>query len=341
MSPLSIHSFVEILVSLFPVFLFLAALIFLDSYKLISLRSTLLTIGVGVLIALLSLLINITLLDGFRWDVERYERYGAPVVEEVLKAGYLMYLIRSKKVGFMVDAAIYGIAIGAGFAFVENIYYLGTILHASIVLWIVRGFGTAIMHGGTTAIFGIIAKSAADRTSSENLRVFLPGLALAMFIHSFYNHFFLSPILYTLVILMALPLVMTIVFTRSEKATRNWLGVGFDSDVDLLSMITLGNFTGSNIGRYLSSLKNQFSGEVVVDMLCLLRIHVELSIRAKGILLMRQSGFRILPDPEIREKFSEMAYLRKNIGPTGLLAISPFLHTSSRDLWQLNLLNSQ
>lgn len=341
MSPLSIHSFVEILVSLLPVFLFLAALIFLDSFKLISLRSTLLTIGIGVLVALLSMLINSMLMDGFDWDLERYARYGAPVVEEVTKAIYLIYLIRSKKVGFMVDAAIYGFAIGAGFAFVENIYYLGTISHANIVLWIVRGLGTAIMHGGTTAILGIIAKSAADRTSSENLRVFLPGLALSMVIHSFYNHFFLSPILYTLVILTALPLVMTIVFTRSEKATRNWLGVGFDTDVDLLSMITSGNFTESNIGRYLSSLKNQFSGEVVADMLCLLRIHVELSIRAKGILLMRQSGFRILPDPEIREKFSEMTYLRKNIGPTGLLAISPFLHTSSRDLWQLNLLNSQ
>jgi hypothetical protein len=30
--------------------------------------------------------------------------------------------------------------------------------------------------------------------------------------------------------------------------------------------------------------------------------------------------------------------LEKNIGKTGKLAIAPFLHTGSRDLWQLHLL---
>ncbi|MEK6571657.1 MAG: hypothetical protein AABZ61_09815, partial [Bacteroidota bacterium] len=89
------------------------------------------------------------------------------------------------------------------------------------------------------------------------------------------------------------------------------------------------------------SLKNRFPGELVADMLCLLRLQVELSIRAKGILLMREAGFRVTPDPEIKEKFTELAYLEKSIGKTGQLAILPFIHTSSRELWQLHMLGKK
>ena len=79
-------------------------------------------------------------------------------------------------------------------------------------------------------------------------------------------------------------------------------------------------------------------GEVIADMLCLLRLYVELSMRAKGVLLMQGAGFRVAEDPEIKEKFDELKYLENSIGKTGHLAIAPFLHKSSRDLWQLHML---
>ena len=53
------------------------------------------------------------------------------------------------------DAAIYGFAVGTGFALVENVYYLLSLPGAPAALWIVRGFGTAVMHGGTTAILAM------------------------------------------------------------------------------------------------------------------------------------------------------------------------------------------
>jgi len=116
------------------------------------------------------------------------------------------------------------------------------------------------------------------------------------------------------------------------------LEIGLDTDVSLLELITTGDIINSKIGLYLQSLKSKLSGEVVADMLCLLRLHLELAIRAKGILLMQDAGFAISTDPEIKEKFSELKYLEKNIGKTGKLAISPILHNSTRDLWQLYFL---
>ena len=76
-------------------------------------------------------------------------------------------------------------------------------------------------------------------------------------------------------------------------------------------------------------------------MLCYLRIHVELSIAAKGTLLMRQSGFNVTPDASLKAKFEELDYLKKAIGRTGLLALAPFLHTSSQDLWQIHFVKDE
>lgn len=330
---------IKIVVSLFPVFVFLSALIFLDSYKLVKVRSVLLTILFGSLVAGLCAVINSWLSGMLLLEFKFFTRYVAPIVEETLKAIFLIYLIRLEKVGFMVDAAIFGFAIGAGFATIENIFYLQKIQDANVLVWIVRGFGTAIMHGTTTAIFGMISKNLSDKYSSKNVHIYWAGLAAAILIHSFYNHFFLPPILITICFVISLPLVIVFVFDLSEQATRKWLGVGFDTDVDLLEVITTGDILASRIGKYLDSLKSRFPGEVVVDMLCYLRLHLELAVRAKGILLMRQSGFDPASDPEIKTKFEELKYLQKSIGKTGKLAILPFLRTSSRDLWQLYLID--
>ena len=43
-----------------------------------------------------------------------------------------------------------------------------------------------------------------------------------------------------------------------------------------------------------------YRGEVVADMLCYMRLHVELALRAKGVLLMRESGLEAPIDEETR-----------------------------------------
>ncbi len=238
----------------------------------------------------------------------------------------------------MVDGAIHGFAIGAGFACVENMYYLHELENPNLLLWIIRGFGTAVMHGGTTAIFGVISKDLSDRLPKLGLGVFVPGLLVGAAIHSFFNLSLLSPVMETFLVIVLLPLLFMLVFKRSEDATRRWLGVGLDADMEILRLIMTEDLSESHIGKYLHSLKEKFSGEVIVDMLCMLRLHTELAIRSKGVLMLREAGFRSMPDAETVEKFKELEYLQKSIGKTGKLAVKPFLHTSSRDLWQIYML---
>ena len=161
---------------------------------------------------------------------------------------------------------------------------------------------------------------------------------LAVVLHSAFNHFFFSPIASTAGIAALLPLLLGAVFARSEAAVGGWLGRGFDADTEMLELINSGRLSDSPVGRYLHALKDRFQGPVVADLLCTLRLHTELALRAKGILMMRENGFDVAVDEATREKFAELRYLEKSVGKTGLLAIQPMLHMSRKDLWQLYML---
>jgi RsiW-degrading membrane proteinase PrsW (M82 family) len=328
-------------ISVLPVVVFLISLVFLDSYKLVSLRAVILAALFGLGVAFVALLINNYLLGTLPLDQARYKHYVAPLIEEVLKASFIVYVIRAKRVGFMVDAAILGFAVGAGFAIVENFYHVSEHVGVSLFTCLGRGFGTAVMHGGATALVGIVAQSLSERYVSIGPKVFLPAIAIAYAIHSLYNHIVVAPVLSVVGIVILIPLVIVLAFRQSERNLRDWLGVGFDTDADMLDIITRGGIARTGIGRYLESFREALPQSAVADMLCLLRLHAELSIQAKGVLLMREAGFETKPDPEVREKLIELEFLEKSVGKTGMRALAPFLHWRTRDLWQLHMLGKR
>lgn len=330
---------IALTVSVLPVFLFLGALVLLDSYKLIPLRAILFAVAAGAAAAVVSYFVNVSLQPALEMSLARYTVLVAPVLEELLKAIYIVWLLRRNKVGFVVDAATYGFAVGTGFAFVENILSLQIHPQPTIWAWIVRGFGTALMHGGTTAIFAMISRTLHNRAPLFRLALVLPGLAVAVVLHSLYNQFLVAPLLATALIVLVFPYIVMFLFKKSEWETSSWLGAGFDTDQELLRVMHAGEVSDSPVGRYLKGLRTSVPPEVIVDMMCLLRLRAELGIRAKGILLMREAGFEADPDPSLPAKLEEMHYLEQSIGKTGMRALKPFVHTSTQDLWQLNFLD--
>jgi RsiW-degrading membrane proteinase PrsW (M82 family) len=328
----------RILVGLLPVFAFLLALILLDSFKLVKVRTVVGLIFAGGLAAVASFFLNVKIGAAFGLDGTTIARYIAPIVEEILKSLFIVYLLARHRVAFLVDAAIVGFSVGAGFAAVENIHYFVALGDNGVAMWIVRGFGTALMHGTVSAIVAIISKQLVEQHGGPRPWVFLPGLALATVLHSGFNHFFIAPTLTTVLILVVLPVFFVAVFHFSESRTREWLGTGFDTDAELLEAVNAGKVSDSRISAYLAELRHSFPAPTVVDMVCLLRLRLELSIRAKGILLARQSGFEVPPDPDMEGRFAELKYLEHSIGRTGLLAMKPLFHFSDRDLWQYHMI---
>ena len=327
--------------ALVPVLCLLALLVVMDSFKLVPLRFVFGAIAAGVGAALAALAVNVWLIDGLGVPIPVLTRVIAPVTEELLKLVFVVYAVRRKRVGFPVDAAIIGFAVGAGFALVENAYYLIALPSAGVSLWIIRGFGAAILHAATTGIAAIVAQSLSARRPGQGFRVFVPGVLAAIAMHGIYNQFVLPPVAATLILIAVLPPLVLLTFERSERSTREWMSAGLDLDVELLRLVLSEDFGETRLGTYLNTLRERFPGPVVADMFCLMRVELELGIRAKGMLMAREAGIEIAMDDELIAALAEVRYLEKAIGPTGLLAIAPLQVSSERDEWHKFLLREQ
>jgi len=327
------------LIALVPVLLFLVGLMQLDGYKLMRLRTVLVLVVAGGLAAGASYLVNNYLYGRFTGDFAAYSREVSPWIEEALKAVLLVFLMRTRRVGLVVDAGIAGCAIGTGFALIENLYYLTSRPDAALAVQVIRGFGTAIMHGGTTTVLAMICVALYERRPHGGLHLLLPGYLTAVALHTGFNFLLGRPALATLAMLVVLPLVIGLSFGQSERGLRRWLDTDLDSKVRLLEAINSGTFLDSHAGRYLQALRERFRGEDLVDMLCCLRLHGELALRAKGVLLLRESGMEEPAlDEETRGKLAELEHLKRNIGKLGLLALRPLMMARGKDIWELTLL---
>ena len=325
-------------IGLIPVLLFVFALWIMDSYKLVPRRRIYAAIAAGALAAFLCYQFNTFIFQRAGDSQDRYAFLGAPVVEELAKAAYWIFLIATARVAFLVDSAICGFATGAGFALIENIFYLHVLEGKSIGVWLLRGFGTAVMHGGVAALGAIISVYLAETRQWRGLRQFAPGVLCAIGLHSLFNQGVVSPIASTAITVAGLPLILALAFYISERSLRQWLGGKLDRDLDMLNMIDRGEFDQTRSGAYLLSLHEAFPAEIRADMLCLLHLNIELSVRAKSDLLFREAGFEPPPDPELEQRLKELQYLRKSLGPTGMLALRPLLSQTPRDVWEMHRL---
>jgi RsiW-degrading membrane proteinase PrsW (M82 family) len=323
------------LLGLLPVLGYLGLLLLLDSYQLMPLRQVMALLAAGMVLAVAALLVNDALLELLDLPISAYSRWVAPAVEEALKAGVIVWLIRRHRVGFLIDAAIAGFAVGCGFALLENVHALTRLVDAGIATWVVRGFGTAVMHGGATAVFAMMALLVQERDESGAVRAAWLGYAAAVLVHALFNRLTGSPQTAAVVMLVLVPALLLVAFWLGERALADWLGRGFDADAELLRLLRSGQWTDAPVGRYLMSLRSRFPAPVLADLLSYLRLFTELSMRAKGQLMMREQGFEPRWDEAARADLAELQHLERAIGVAGTVALTPLLPMRRRALRQL------
>jgi protease PrsW len=329
---------INVAIALAPVVAFLILLWLMDSFRLVRPASILAALAYGVVAAAAVWWLHDWLLSAGHVPAAVLSRYGAPLTEETAKAVLVVILVATARVGFLVDAAVLGFAVGTGFALFENLIYLRALPDATVIVWLVRGLGTAMLHGGTTAIFAMLSKTYADRDRDWLGLAFLPGWTAAVGLHAMFNHRLLPMIAQVLVLLVALPLLVLWVFARSERSTREWVGAGLDLDLELLALVASESFVLTPFARYLQELRARMPGTVVADMFCLLRLELELSIQAKAMLLAREAGLDVPVDEDLAASLAERRYLHQSIGALGLLALKPLQVTSYRDTWHRHVL---
>ncbi|HTW33926.1 MAG TPA: PrsW family glutamic-type intramembrane protease [Rhizomicrobium sp.] len=330
------HFALEASLGLGPVLLFLAALVYMDSFKLVGVFDVLGVIALGILAAALSYAASGAIMDYFHADFRDYSRYIAPFVEEGLKAAMMIWLFSRNRIGFMIDAAIIGAAVGGGFALAENVYYAHVFPDANIATWVIRGLGTAVMHSGTTAVFGIATEALRERREGLGLVSAIPGFLFAVSLHSIFNQFMDFPFASTAGILIVLPLMLMIAVDKSEHEVHGWLIHDYESHEHLLDDIRSGVFAHSEAGAFILSLAAKFSKETVADIFAYMKLHTELVLCAEKLLLGREHGDKVAACRMDAEQFTRLHALERKIGRTALLAVWPHLKFSRQELFELH-----
>ena len=333
--------FLKALIALAPVIVLVVVLFRLDSHRLLGTHFMARVFVAGGLSAIACYYINAFAIEYIALDFTRYSRLVAPLIEEMVKASIIVYLFHTNRIGFLIDAGILGFTVGAGFSFVENIYYLHTAHDAHYGVWAVRGFGTAIMHGGATALFAIIAEVMTERHLKMNPLLYVPGLIVAFLLHAVFNHFPISPILSTVVTLLILPTILFLLFERNESTIHNFLEMDFASHRKLLKQIRHGEFTGCEAGRFLKDMQEKLAAPVAQEMIDYFCLHTELVLNAESILLAREKGIDVEVGFEIQEKLRRMHALEDHIGHAGMRTLRPHLQFTAKDMWEIHLLEDE
>lgn len=310
--------------SLSPIILFLLMLISLDSYKIVPPKTILKNMGYGGFSALILFLIyNLLRIASFELPFD--DRFMSPVIEEIIKNCIMLILIYRHKAVFIIDGAIIGFSIGSGFAFIENIFYL-YLQNTNLSSYIIRGFGTALMHGAVVSFFAMIIILHKHRYNTVKPLSISMGLFSAIIIHNLYNNALFDLVYYTVFQMIFLISIFILIFNYSEIMMRKCMERDFDDEISLLESLKRNKFKKTKKGRYLYSLKKYLPKDTAVDIICYLRIYLELSIRMKAIFTLRELQLPHELNDNDKQKINEFKFLEKNIGNTGKRILRPILN---------------
>src|SRR3954449_13126880 len=189
------------LMAIIPLLIIVPTFLWLDRYEAEPGRYIVFAFLWGALVAVVgAFLLNtfgLKLLVESRWTdpLETGAVYLAPVTEETLKGlGILLiYLLRRREFDGVIDGIVYAGLIGAGFAFSENILYLGQAYNeygneGLTSTFLVRGLMGPFAHPLFTALTGIgIGIAVTARRPLVRVLAVLGGWVCAMLLHGLWN----------------------------------------------------------------------------------------------------------------------------------------------------------
>ena len=319
--------------ALLPVVVYIIVVYVLDSFALISVKRLLLLVLCGMAAALVCFgLFQLT------WTVlpESVSDFVDPVIEEAVKAIPLLILARRKKIAFFIDSVICGAAVGGGFSILENIFYLvlGDELGMGTVLF--RGLEVALIHMGCSAIVAAALMFAVrlDGRRRAHLEIKRRDVWMAAFLllaapalHVAHNTFHFNPLMQFIAVFGSMAGLLVWTYQYDGDMIHRWLDKGLDKQVDLFRSIQEGNLSETKTGQFLLSVKDSFSPEMFFDVICYVKLNVELSIAAKSRFMLREAKLDLPLEEEqarnILAQYEEYRLLEKRLGQSARITIAP------------------
>jgi RsiW-degrading membrane proteinase PrsW (M82 family) len=328
-------------IALVPVLIMAMLFAWLDVFKLMSPWEMIACLLLGMVAALAAWPVSGRMLDTLPMGYSDYSRFVAPWIEEGLKTIAIALLFLTNRIGFKLDAIISGFAIGAGFSVIENIFYLARFPELTTAVWLVRGLGTAVMHGATMAILAAVAHELAERSMRRqggqgfNPLWLLPGYVIASLIHTLFNQFPSRPMEVMLATLVLAPVVLIGLMRFGERETHKWLTEDRDGHRRWLEDWRSGGFPSDTAGQRIAALAGRAKPQeaALIRDYCLLK--TELVLTAEEELLDGDRKLEAVEVERLRDSFSRLKEIRGRMGRAGYCALKELLPFSANDEWEL------
>lgn len=335
-------------VALIPVLILLAIFVWLDAFKLMNMREILFLLVCGGIGALACWPISGRMLDALPIGFSNYSRFVAPWIEEAVKGLIVILLFRFNRIGYKLDAVISGFAIGAGFSVVENIFYLIRLPDYGTGTWLVRGLGTAVMHGTTLAILAATAHEFAERETREassdfefNIFWFVPGYLIAVAIHTTFNQFPEHPLTAMMGAVMFAPLAILGIFHFGTAEAERWLSVERAEHKAQLDVLKAGKWPDSPAGNKIAALAERLGPESAERIRRYWQLKAFLVGEAEETLMEEAAGDAEYDAKEIRSALLELEGLRRALGKSTFTAMNALLPFSRNDEWEVSELRQR
>lgn len=266
-------------------------------------------------------------------------QFVAPIEEEIFKGLILLYFIRRANFTYFVDGAIYGFAIGIGFAVFENYEYLIEFPNAVLDVAIGRVISTNLIHASASAIVGIGFGLARFKKGIRKELQILLFLILAMLLHVMFNNLVTRVssgmlLIYAAVVGFSATGVIALSIKKGLRDAKGWI----EEKLGMADRVTGGEARVvhkiENIDEILAPLAELFGEEKSSQIERFLLIQARLGILRKVL--------DKLPDEKLKEEtLSEMAELRvemdevrREVGTYSMMYLRGIFPEDDSPLWE-------
>lgn len=312
----------------------------LDFYKTGNFRYNLLTIGWGLAAYGLAVLVNRGLINNDVLTRDQLVRFGAPVIEELLKSIILYYLVSRTDFRYFVDGAIYGFGAGIGFAIIENFEYVLGNPNAALMIAISRVLSTNLIHATGSAIIGIaLGRSRFDHSISlKRWGSLIVGLILAVGLHAGFNNLASSGLAlgYAIAAGMGAAAFIWYAIKQGLKEEKLWI----ENNLGMQDRVTKGEAAIvnrlENVDQYLVPIAERFGDDTASLCEQFLTKQALLGILRESIAKFKDNEkMRLANEADIAKTAAEMDVLRRKVGAYAMLYLRNIFPENNSPVWGL------
>lgn len=329
---------ISIIIALIVPIVFLFLLRTFDLHKTAKFNLNIVTLIFGLFAYWLAAKINpwVQSSTGLEWD--QIVRFVAPVVEELLKAAILIWLVNRADFNYVVDGALYGFGAGIGFAIIENLEYIQRAsAEVALILAIARVFSTNLMHATSSGLIGTaLAFHRGDKNKTRGFLVILGGYFIAILFHGVFNAMVNSSVLLAFAISYGVigAGLIWLVIRKGMTAQKEWVGEKLGME-DRVTKEETRAVTGIDtmVETLITPFKERFGDEKVALVRDLMYKQAEMGIKRKLMDVTPSPTKRKEVEEIIQKLYKEMEILRKQIGMYPMMFVREVYLGQEIQLW--------